>query len=84
MYYKGEIILLSRAFLEACLEERVSQENPLVLDSGQREFLELVASSATFGMDAIAVPKELLEAFLAEEVSLSTSRHVNIDGLGGE
>jgi hypothetical protein len=57
-------ILLSREFLEACLEERVSQEAPLVLDSRQREFLELVASSATF-RDVIAVPKELLEAFLA-------------------
>jgi len=84
VYYRGEIVLLSRAFLEACLEEKFWQENPLVLDSDQREFLELVASSATFGTDAIAVPKELLEAFLAEEVSLSTSRHVNIDGLGGE
>jgi hypothetical protein len=77
--YKGEIFLLSRAFLEACLEEKLSQENPLVLGSDQREFLELVASSVTFGTDAIAVPKELLEAFLAEEVTLSTSRQVNRD-----
>jgi hypothetical protein len=77
--YKGEITLLSRAFLEACLEEKLSQENPLVLGSDQREFLELVASSVTFGTDAIAVPKELLEAFLAEEVTLSTSRQVNRD-----
>ena len=84
MYYKGEITLLSRAFLEACLEDKLSQENPLLLDSAQREFLELVASSATFSTDAIAVPKELLEAFLTKEVSLSTSRHVNIDRLGGE
>jgi hypothetical protein len=82
--YRGEIVLLSRAFLEACLEEKLSQENPLVLDSDQREFLELVATSVTFGTDAIAVRKELLEAFLAEEVSLSPSKHVNIDGLGGE
>jgi hypothetical protein len=60
---KGEI-LLSREFLEACLEERASQENPIVLDARQRKFLELVARAATFG-DEIAVPKELLEAFLA-------------------
>ena len=56
-------ILLSREFLEACLEERVSQEDPIVLDARQREFLELVAQTATF-RDVIAVPKELLEAFL--------------------
>jgi hypothetical protein len=57
--------VLSRVFLEDCLEERLSQEeDPLVLDSGQREFLELVARSATF-RNAIEVPKELLEAFLA-------------------
>jgi len=61
-----EIILVSRASLEACLEEKLSQEKPLVLDSRQREFLELVASSATFSTDTIAVPKELLEAFFAE------------------
>jgi hypothetical protein len=60
---KGKI-LLSREFLEACLEERLSQEAPLVLDSRQREFLELVAELPTF-RDVIAVPKELLEAFLA-------------------
>jgi hypothetical protein len=67
---KGEISLLSRVFLEGCLEERLSQEEekeaPIVLDWRQREFLELVARSATFRGDAIAVPKELLEAFLAE------------------
>jgi hypothetical protein len=67
---KGEISLLSRVFLEGCLEERLSQEEeeekaPIVLDWRQREFLELVARSATFRVDAIAVPKELLEAFLA-------------------
>jgi hypothetical protein len=62
---KGETLLLSRVILEACLEERLSQEeNPIVLDSSQREFLELVARSATFS-DVIEVPKELLEAFLA-------------------
>ena len=61
MYYKDEIVSLSRAFLEACLEERVSQEDHVVLDSRQREFLELVASSATFSTDAFAVPKKLLE-----------------------
>jgi hypothetical protein len=71
---KGEISLLSRVFLEGCLEERLSQEEeeeeekeaPLVLDWRQREFLELVARSATFRGDVIAVPKELLEAFLAK------------------
>jgi hypothetical protein len=72
---KGETLLLSRVFLEGCLEERLSQEeeeeeeeeeeNPIVLDSRQREFLELVARQATFRVDVIAVPKELLEAFLA-------------------
>jgi hypothetical protein len=62
---KGETRVLSRAFLEDCLEERLSQEeDPLVLDSRQREFLELVARSATFS-DVIEVPEELLEAFLA-------------------
>ena len=61
MYYKGEIILLSRAYLEACLVEKLSHEDPLELDSRQREFLELVASSATFSTDAFAVPKKLLE-----------------------
>jgi hypothetical protein len=61
----GETSVLSRAFLEDCLEERLSQEeDPVVLDWRQREFLELVARSATFG-DVIEVPKALLEAFLA-------------------
>ena len=68
---KGEISLLSRVFLEGCLEGRLSQEEekeeaPIVLDWRQREFLELVARSATFRGDVIAVPKELLEAFLAK------------------
>ena len=62
----GETLLLSRAFLEGCLDERLSQENPIVLDSRQRDFLELVAGSASF-TDPIAVPKKLLEAFLAEK-----------------
>ena len=57
-------ILLSREFLEGCLEERALQEDPIVLDARQRKFLELVAQAATFG-DEIAVPNELLEAFLA-------------------
>jgi len=69
------MILLSKVFLESCLEARLAQENPIVLDSGQREFLELVASSATFSTGRIAVPKHLLEAFLAEEVSLYASRN---------
>ena len=56
-------ILLSRECLEACLEEKVSQEGPVVLDARQRKFLEVVAASATF-RGVIAVPKELLEAFL--------------------
>jgi hypothetical protein len=78
-----EMILLSRAFLESCLQERLAQENPIVLDSRQREFLELVASSATFSTDGIAVPKDLLEAFLAGEGSLFASKSGNIGDLGG-
>jgi hypothetical protein len=68
---EAETISLSRVFLEGCLKERLSQEEeeekeaPIVLDWRQREFLELVARSATFRGDTIAVPKELLEAFLA-------------------
>jgi hypothetical protein len=61
----GETILLSKVFLERCLEERLGRDEPTVLDSREREFLELVARSATF-RDEIAVPKELLEAFLAK------------------
>jgi hypothetical protein len=63
---KGETVLLSRAFLEGCLEERLGQDELIVIDSREREFLELVARSATF-RDEIAVPKELLEAFLAKK-----------------
>jgi hypothetical protein len=84
VYYKDEIVSLSRAFLEACLEEKLSQKDPLELDSRQREFLELVASSATFSTDAFAVPKELLEAFLEQEVSSSTLKHRNIGSFGDE
>ncbi len=62
-----EEILLSREFLEACLEERVSQDGPVVLDDKQRQFLEALATSATFGRDVIAVRKDLLEAFLAPQ-----------------
>jgi hypothetical protein len=72
-------IQLSREFLEACLEERVSQEEPVVLDARQRKFLELVAEAATFS-DIIEVPKELLEAFLAGHESLSST---NMGGLRG-
>jgi hypothetical protein len=61
-------LLVSRAFLEACLEERVSQGGPVILDDKQREFLEVLATSATFSSrDVIAVRRELLEAFLAAE-----------------
>ena len=81
---KGEIILLSRVFLEACLEERLAQENPIVLDARQREFLELVASSATFSTGGILVPKELLKAFLAGEGSLFAPKYENNGDLGGE
>jgi hypothetical protein len=64
---KGEASVLSRAFLECCLEERLCQEDPIVLDSRSREFLELVAYlAATTFSDEIVVPKELLEAFLAQ------------------
>ena len=81
---KGETILLSRSFLEGYLEERVFQEDHVVLNSRQREFLELVASSATFSTDPIVVPKELLVAFLAREVSSSTLKPRNIGGCAGE
>ena len=66
-------ILLSREFLEACLEERASQQDSIVLDARQREFLELVAQTAPFA-DEIAVPKELLAAFLAgaQEMALES------------
>jgi hypothetical protein len=83
MYYNGEMILLSRAFLETCLNERMSQEDFFVLDSDQREFLELVARSATFSRDPIVVPKELLDAFLSQEVNLFTSRREKSDDLEG-
>jgi hypothetical protein len=63
---KGETVVLSRAFLEDRLEERLGQDQPIVLDPREREFLELVARSAAFG-DEIAVPKGLLEAFLEKE-----------------
>jgi hypothetical protein len=72
-------ILLSREFLEACLEEKVSQEGPVVLDARQRKFLEVVAATASFN-DIIAVPKDLLEAFLAGNESLSAT---NMGGLRG-
>ena len=72
-------ILLSREFLEACLEESLSQEAPVVLDARQREFLELVAEAATFS-DIIAVPKELLEAFLAGNESLSSTNMSRLRG----
>jgi hypothetical protein len=84
VYYKGKIILLSRASLEAFLDEKLSQKDPLVLDSRQREFLELVARSATFSTDALAVPEKLLEAFLCQEVSSTISNPGNIGGFGDE
>jgi hypothetical protein len=62
---KGEIVLLSREFLNALLEKRASRDGFAALNARQREFLELVASSAT-SRGAVAVPKELLEAFLVQ------------------
>jgi hypothetical protein len=62
---KGEI-LLSREFLEAHLGKRVSGDGFVVLNARQRESLELVTASATF-RDVVAVPKDLLEAFLARK-----------------
>jgi hypothetical protein len=65
--FKGETIVLSRKFLEDCLEERLGQlgeDEPVVLNWQEREFLEQVARLATFG-DEIVVAKELLEALLA-------------------
>ena len=72
--YEGEMIVLHREFLEACLEERLSQEDPTVLDPRQREFLEVVAASATFS-DVIVVPEELLKAFLAGQGDEAASRN---------
>jgi hypothetical protein len=61
-------ILVPRALLEECLGERVSREDPVVLDPQQIEFLERAAAHASFG-EAVVVPRELLEAFLVEEGS---------------
>jgi hypothetical protein len=76
---KGQI-WLSRELLEAYLEERLSQEGPVVLYAHHREFLELVAEAATYS-DIIAVPKELLEAFLGgSESSLSSTNTSRLRG----
>ena len=74
------MILLSRGFLEACLEERLSQEPlAIVLDTRERGFLEVVAASATFS-NIIAVPEELLKAFLAGNESPSAPNGGNLQG----
>ena len=70
----GEI-LLSREFLEVCLEERLSQEDTIVLDAHQREFFELVAKTATF-RDVVAVPKGLLEAFFLAGTQDHSGQHL--------
>ena len=78
--HEGELVPLSREFLEACLERRLSQEDPIVLDPRQREFLEVVAASVPFG-DVVMVPEELLRAFLAGNDS---PRAPNTEDLQGE
>ncbi len=57
--------LLPRDLLEAFLEEMSARADLTVLTPHQREFLELVAASASYN-DEIVVPRELLEAFLRE------------------
>jgi hypothetical protein len=60
------LVLISRELLEACLKERASREDPVVLTPRQREFLEVVATDVSAKEEAL-VPKELLGAFLAED-----------------
>jgi DNA-binding NarL/FixJ family response regulator len=60
------LVLISRELLEACLKERASWEDPVVLTPRQREFLEVVATDVSAKEEAL-VPKELLGAFLAED-----------------
>jgi hypothetical protein len=78
---KGEIVLLSRDFLyNALLEKQASRDGFAALNARQREFLELVAEAATYS-DIIAVPKELLEAFLGgSESSLSSTNTSRLRG----
>jgi len=59
-------ILVPRVLLEERLGERVSREDPVVLDPQQIEFLERAVAHAIVG-EAVVVPRELLEAFLVEE-----------------
>jgi hypothetical protein len=56
---------ISRDFLKAILAEAASRTGPIVLTSGQRQFLDLVIQ-APIVADHIMVPKELLRAFLVE------------------
>src|SRR5919199_1363562 len=62
----GGLVLISRELLEACLKERASREDPVVLTPRQREFLEVVATDVSAG-ETTLVPRELLGAFLAED-----------------
>ena len=65
----GDLVLISRELLEACLKKRASREDPVVLTPRQREFLEGVATDVSAGEEAL-VPKELLGAFLSKEEAL--------------
>ena len=59
-------ILVPLELLEECLGERVSREDPVVLDPQQIEFLERAAVHASVG-EVVVVPRGLLEAFLVEQ-----------------
>ncbi len=61
---KGET-LVPRDLLEAFLQEMSARADLTVLTPHQREFLELVAASASYN-DEIVVSRELLKAFLRE------------------
>lgn len=63
---KGKTVV-SRDLLNVFLEKMASREDLIVLTPRQREFLELVATTATF-KDEIMVPRQLLEAFLERDL----------------
>lgn len=58
--------VVPKELLDFFLTEMVSREDRADLTPDQREFLELVATSAVSSTDEIVVPRELLEAFLRE------------------
>jgi len=63
---KGETVV-PRDLLKVFLEKMVSRRDLIVLTPRQREFLELVATTATF-KDEIVVPRQLLEALLERDL----------------